>query len=303
MPGFPCRMFVIIGFVITAWPYAFAADPAPNLVALIPPGAGHVVGLEARTRDAERPNLFLPLPGKSFRDLDYFNSLVGADPARRIKEVIFVDVHLDRNEYDHTLLARGHFSSELLYKSAMSQGAIEEPYRGLTVLRVPPLARERSEFHEVTWLAIVDSRVLLLGTPEYVRQELDRLLAGSEPDTWWAAQVAAVQRSDLWWIMPKPGDVSLIHQAVMPLSPDLAELFLQPNYRVGMRYGKQAVFEYQVGILARGQPAQLSPGRAELGSFAIVRDETSSSQGVIKIPGDQYRRWVAELATRHVSYK
>ena len=307
MSGFPCRVLVIIGFLMTAWSYVVPAEFASNLIALIPAGAGLVVGMEARHRDAERPSLFIPLPGKSLRDSDYFNSLVGADTAKVVSEVIFVDDHLDRDEYEHTLLARGHFSSEILHKSALSQGAVEESYRGLPVLRIPPLARERPEFNEFTWLTIVDSRVLMLGTPEYVRQEMDRMLAGSAPDPWWAEQFAAIRQSDVWWIMPRPGNMSLVRDALMPLSPDLAELFARPNHRMGMRYGKQAVFEYEVSILANGvqgaPPAVPVPERTKAGRFVIVPNGTSSSHGVIKIPRDHYRRWVAELATRPISYR
>jgi hypothetical protein len=301
------RMLVIFGLVITAWPYAFAAESAPNLIAFIPPGVGLVAGIEARSRDSKRPQLFIPLPGKSVRDFDYINSLLGADPQKWVNEMIFVDDHLDRDQYDHTLLARGRFSSEILYKSALSQGAVQESYRGLAVLRVPPLARELPEFNELTWLAVVDSRVVFLGTPAYVRQEIDRLLSGSTPDPWWTDQFAAVQRSDVWWIMPRPGNMLLVRAAVMLLSPDLAELFAQPNHRVGMRYGKQAVFEYQVGVLANREqgsaPPLPAPERAEAGRFAMVSKGTASSHGVIKIPRDQYRRWVADLAARPISYK
>jgi hypothetical protein len=297
-------MFAVL---ISSRSYAFSAGSTANLAALIPPGAAMVVGMEARHRNPERPYLFIPLPGKSLRDLDYFNSLCGADPTKWVNEVIFVDGELDRANYDHTLLARGRFNSVLLYRSALSQGAIQEFYRGLSVLQVPPLTRERSEFDEFTWLTIIDSRLLLLGTPEYVRHEMDRLVVGSAPDPLFSEQITAVQRSDVWWIIRKPSDTSVVKDALMSLSSDLGELLTQQNLIVGMRYGRQAVFEYDIGISTNRTP---SPAREftwheppGLDRFAPVSGETVRSHGLIKIPRDRYRRWITELATRPTSYR
>jgi hypothetical protein len=121
MSRFPYRVLAIIGFSVTLWSDASRAEPGPNLIALIPPEAGLVAGMEAMNRDAERPHFLIPLPRKSLRDFNYFNSLCGADPAKSVDEVIFAGGDLDRSAYDHILLARGRFNSQILYRSSLSR--------------------------------------------------------------------------------------------------------------------------------------------------------------------------------------
>jgi hypothetical protein len=204
--------------------------------------------MEASNRAVDSRLVFLPLPGKGLRDLDYFRSLCGADHSLSVKEVIFVDDHLERDGYDHTLLASGRFDTEILYRSALSQGAVGEQYRGLRVLRVPPLARERSEFDEFTWLVVIDSRLLLLGSPEYVRQEIDRWMAKRPADATLRATVATVERDDVWWILMKPYKTWAVKDALAALNPSLAEAMSSATLCVGTRFARQVVFEYQTGI-------------------------------------------------------
>jgi hypothetical protein len=305
MYGFPCRLLAVIFFPLVLWASGSGKESAQNLIALVPPDIGMVAGMEARRRDVERPDLFIPLPGKSLRDYDYFGSLCGADPARSVNEVIFVDDHLERNQYDHTLLARGRFSSEIIYRSVIYQGGVQENYRGLPVLSVPPLARERSEVNESRWLAIVDTRVLLLGTPEYVRREIDRLLAGSEPDSSLEEQFAAVRGSDVWWIMFKPLNTSTVRSALTALSPALADLLNHSSFRMATRYGRQVEFDYQVDVKssAKADPrtATSSVVRSRLGQFAIASDESSNGRGVIRISRARYRQWVSEIGAHSQS--
>jgi hypothetical protein len=307
MSNFPFHLLAIAIFLLISCASSSNGQSAPNLIALVPSGTGMVAGIEALKRDSNRPDLFIPLPGKSLRDYDYFNSLCGADPAKSVQEVIFVDDHLELNEYSHTLLARGHFNSQILYRSATSLGAVYESYRGLSVLRVSPLARERSKFNEYAWLAIVDSRVLLLGTPEYVRQEIDRLLGGSAADPSLERQFEAVKRSDVWWIILKPQDASTVLGALMTLSPTLAHLLNNSSVRVGTRYGRQVEFEYQVAVseATRGDSQAINDSREgpQRGQFAIVSGEVSQSRGVIKIPRARYQQWISEIAAGPRSYR
>jgi hypothetical protein len=301
------RILVMVGVLIASTSYASPSEPAPDLIALIPTQADLVAGMEARHRGPERPNLFIPLPWESLHDIDYFNSLCGADPAKTVSEVILVNGGVDRLEFAHTLLARGRFNSEILYRSALGRGAVEESYRGLPVLLVPPLAREHSELNEFTSLAVLDSRVLLFGTQEYVRQEMDRFIAGSGRDPWFAQQITAVQRSDVWWVIRKPFNTSVVKDALMRLSPALAQILTRPNVSVGMRYGRQARFEYHLEISSTPErtwtPDSTLPESPDLNQFAAVSDQTTRYHGVIKVPCDQYRRWVAEIAARPINYR
>jgi hypothetical protein len=282
------------------------SSPKPDLVALIPPGSALVAGMESKHQGGGRPSLFIPLPGKSWRDVDFFNSLCGADPEKSVDEMIFVDGSLNRSDYGHTLLARGHFNSRVLYRSALSRGATQESYAGLTVIRVPPLAREHSEFTEMTLLVVIKSQFLLLGTPEYVEKEVDRFIAGDSPEPIIADQIDAARRSDVWWMLLKPSDTSTVKRSLMSLDPDLAEAVMQPNVSVRMRYGKKAEFEYQLLRVPTSEPPLVSeltrPDIPGLHAFAAQNSRTTRSRGTIQISSDRYRNWLIQIATRHIKY-
>ena len=55
-------------------------------------------------------------------------------------------------------------------------------YRGQELIVVEPFARERQEMNTARWMAILDSRTTIFGSPELVRQALDRYLSGAGPD-------------------------------------------------------------------------------------------------------------------------
>jgi len=179
---------------------------------------------------------------------------------------------------------------------------VPENYRGVLILRVPSLARERSEFDELTWLAIINSHILLLGTPEYVRLEIDRLLTGSTPDPLLAYQYATVRRDDVWWIIVKPYDTSIVRKALMSLSPMLASVMNHSSLRVGTRYGRHVEFEYQTEISSTTEPTA-SIGQSNRSQFTIVADERPPSRGLIKVGRARYQQWVSQLASRPRSHR
>jgi hypothetical protein len=314
MPGFPCRILAFGALLAASLSNCSATELSTSLIDLVPSGAGLVAGLEARNGAVGSRLVFLPLPGKGFRDFDYFRSLCGADPSLSVKEVIFADDHLERDGYDHTLLARGRFKSEILLRSALSQGAVEERYRGLRVLRVPPLARERSEFDEFTWLVIFDSRILLLGSPEYVRQEIDRWIAKRQADATLREKFAALERDDVWWILQKPYNTSVVRDALAALDPSLVALMSSSaNLCVGTRFARKVIFEYQTGVSEAPDSSSFQAATAESGhsqdrQFALLSaNQTQETKGplhgVIKVSYARYREWVSELATRRRTYR
>jgi len=301
MPAYPCRCIVSILALLSLAP-GLNGQSAANLIALVPAGTGLVVGMSALNPKGESRDFFVPLPGKSLRDFDYFRSLCGVDPTKIVNEVIFADTDLSRDDYAHSLMARGRFNPQILYKSAINQGAVEETYRGQLVLRVPPLPRERSEFSEFTSLVIIDSRVLLLGTPEYVRQEIDRVLTGSSADPLLTGQFDTIRGSDVWWIILRPYDTSKVRKALISLSSELADAMDHSSLCVGTRFGKYVDIVYQIEISPVTEP-DVSRRVPQLAQFAIVADEKSPSRGVIRIPRKRYRQWVSDIASHRYTYR
>jgi len=277
-------------------------EPLPPLVRVVPDDAGIIVGMKGHNAQAENREFFVPIPGNSIRDYDYFRSLCGADPAKTIEEVIFADSDSAQAEYAHTLIARGRFNTEKLYRSAINSGAGREDYRGLHVLRVPPLSRERNQFSEITWLAIIDSRFLLLGTPEYVRLEIDRLIGDNLANTSLARQFSIVAGSDVWWIVRKAYDTSMIKRALLKLSPELAAAMDHTGLCVGTRYGSKVEFIYQIDASSPTQPAEMSPSPRQ-GGMNVVAEGNSLMRGSVKVSRSQYRRWVSDISSNIHSYR
>ena len=69
---------------------------------------------------------------------------------------------------------------------------------------MPALARERSTFDEVRWLAILDSTIAVFGSVASVQQELDRYLAKSLPDPILVKRLSQLGRGDdAWTLFPR----------------------------------------------------------------------------------------------------
>src|SRR3984957_6526645 len=159
-----------------------AVAPNPKLVALVPPAARMVAGMIAPRRGSE-PTSFLLITHNNLLDLNDFIALSGADDSRVIEQIIMVASDGGGALAEHSLLASGHFDQELIYRSAnRSVGASAAKYRGIPVLVVQPFARERDSFHDVRWLAMMDSNLAVFGTIASVQRELDRHLDHSVAD-------------------------------------------------------------------------------------------------------------------------
>jgi hypothetical protein len=110
--------------------------------------------------------------------------LIGVDTSRSVDEAIWVAAASQQGGLsEHLLLVAGRFDREHIYQAAMQNGVAAGVYRGVDLLVVKPFPREQGEMLDTRWLAILDDRAVVFGTPWMVQRALDRHLNhdGTDP--------------------------------------------------------------------------------------------------------------------------
>jgi hypothetical protein len=294
---------VVLGVVFSffAVVLASAVTPNPKLLSLVPPTAQSVAGIAGPRRGTE-PNVFLLTTDNNLTDLYDFIGLSGADGSRVIEQIIMVASDGGGALAEHSLLVSGHFDQALIYRSAYkSVGASAAKYRGIPVLVVQPFARERDSFHDVRWLAMMDSNLALFGTIASVQQELDRHLDHSVADSALERRLAHLRRDDATWcIATLPAHDSEIEAIFKMLDGRLAEVLRAGDtLEFGTHYGRQVEFEYEVGLASSHDVesvlASLQPpvtGSSPLPVAELTKID-GGIRGVLKVSKDRYEAWKA----------
>jgi hypothetical protein len=243
-------------------------------------------------------------------DLADLLALAGADSSRIIRHAVFVAMDGGSDQLDeHTLLMSGHFDQARIYKSVVEGGDVVTHYRGIPILEIQPLARERGEFNEVRWLAVLDSDVLLFGSIASVHEELDRYLAGSAPDPSLMHKLSHLRHDDeTWCVLTATGRNLEVQTALASLDPKLANLAGDADaFQFGIRYRKQVEFEYEVATASATATRSISeslkqtlagPGKASsLLSSPVTTGDDNTVRGVIKIPVEKFSTWLEDANT------
>ena len=296
------KVVLVVLFSLLAIALGSAVTPNPKLVALVPPTARMVAGMIAPQR-GRVPTSFLLITHNNLLDLNDFIALSGADNSRVIEQIIMVASDGGGGMLtEHSLLASGHFDQGLIYRSAYrSVGASATKYRGIPVLVVQPFARESDSFHDVRWLAMMDSDLAVFGTVASVQQELDRHLDHSVGDPALGRRLAHLRRDDATWcVATLPDHNGEIQSAFEMLDARLAEL-LRPGdtLEFGTHYGRQVEFEYEVGLASSHDVesvlASLQPpvtGSSLLPVAELIKID-GGIRGVLKVSKDRYEAWKA----------
>jgi hypothetical protein len=173
--------FAALFFVSAA--VAASASPADSrLLALVPTGAQFVAGIEDPNHPPAKGWLLL-LTRRSNLDYQDWIALSGVDPHRRADEIIEVAASADVEVLgEHLVLLAGQFDRDLIFRAALGNGAYVSEYGGQRVLLVKPFAREKNAMTASRWLVILDDRTAIFGSPELVRQAIDRYRSKSGPD-------------------------------------------------------------------------------------------------------------------------
>ena len=304
------RPLLLLLFAVLSDAVCTAVSPDPRILSLVPPGAEVVAGMGASS-GPEHSSDFLVVDHNNIVDLNDFYALTGVDSAQVIREIIFVAAAAGKDRLvEHSLLVSGSFDQARIYKSSIENGAALEDYGKIRVVVVQPFARERSNFNDVRWLAILDSHILIFGTIESVRQEIDRYLTHNKADSSLLEKLDRLRRDDeTWCVLTIGAQNSKVKNVLMALDPKLAELAGKGDtFQFGIRYGRYIEFEYEITTASSHTALAMSSWLTQ--SFAGLEKESAllrrpeaisegtTVHGVIKISMSRYNAWLTEVLAR-----
>ncbi len=286
-----------------------AVTPNSRLLSLVPPSAQVVAGMSTSS-SGNQPGSFLLITHNNSVDLDDFIALTGGDPARVIQQVIMVSGDgSHRTLTEHSLLASGHFDPTFTRRP--TAGTSASRYRDTPVLVVQPFARERADFNDVRWLAMIDSDVMLFGTIAMVKQELDRYLSRSVADPFLVQKLAQLRRDDdTWCVLARPVYSETMRSVLELLDAKLADSIQDGDtFEFGIHYGRRVEFEYEFHTPTRASAEAVSRSLVQSLSGTDVTESsrfpastTSGTDGVVhgavKVSKGRYDAWLAEVLAR-----
>lgn len=181
-----------------------------KLLPLIPPGSQLISGFEIThdRRPSEDRSLLLTTRNNVL-DLEDWVALAGVDPGRSVKQVLQASLAKPGTALpDHLLLITGEFRGDRIFRAAELNGAKRFQHLAETLLAVEPFPRERVDMVDVRWLAILDNRIAVFGTPWMVTQALSRWENRVQADPVLMDRVALLPRDVTCWnimtALPEP---------------------------------------------------------------------------------------------------
>ena len=300
-------------FLLVSAAVGVSASPADsNLLALVPEGAQIVAGIEDPHNPASNGRLLLVTRSNNLDFLDWV-ALTGVDPRRHTDEVIEVATSSGEGElYEHLVLVAGQFNRERIFRAAVGNGAFITDYRGQGLLVVEPFAREKQEIDTSRWMAILDDRTAIFGTPELVRQALDRHLDNSNPDPLLVNRLRQFHTDvNSWNVLAMPAPMIARHLSPGQLAGTWTQLLDGADeLTIGIHYGSTDRIDFAVHTVNSGNasylaellagphilPVDLSTNmRTKLQSLSV---EQNRVRGSFRVPGEQFDRWLASIYSR-----
>jgi hypothetical protein len=302
--------FLLAGLLIAAPSVSGFASPAQSkLLPLIPREAQIVAGIEDPGNPDTRGHLLLVTTKNAF-DFDDFLSLIGVDSHRGVDETIWIAASSPQGELEeHMLLVAGRFDRERIFQAARQNGAATTLYRSLEVLLVKPFAREERQMQDTRWMAILDGRTVVFGTPWLVQKTLDRYVGNEPADPLVADRLRRLHpQVNSWSVVAMPHGMSSKHMANGPVSAPWIDLLGKEmldgadELTLGIRYGSTSRVDFIVRT-ADDRDTSASTNNAdgvarrqslETGSLQKLRPrfknlsiEQNLIQGSLVLPGKQ----------------
>ena len=235
------KVFLILSFLLSAALAASASSSDLRLIQMVPPESQVIASMRGPKLDGQ-PRSFLLFTANNRTDFEDFLAVTGADASRRIRQVIFAAEVGDSGILsEHSLLISGNFNHDAIFRFAESGNATTESYRGEVILVIPPLARERSRFRQLRWLAVLNSDIAIFGTPVSVQQELDRRIANSSPDSSLMERLSRLDgRDETWCLLPTSSPGGIVESTLKKLDPKLGAVAGEGGpLQYGIHFGRQ----------------------------------------------------------------
>lgn len=285
---------------------AFAAPVTSSLLSLIPTDAEVVAGIE----DPHNPNShgrLLLVTRNNNLDLDDWLALTGVDSHRVVDELVEVAASSMQGDLkEHLLLIRGSFKCDQIFHSATQNGVKTGQYNGIPIMLVTPFAREQQEMSDLRWLAILDDRMSIFGTPDLVRKSLDRHRGHQLPDRLLLARLAQLHPDvNSWNMLLMSGPMLTRHVAPAQLHAPWAHILDGAHeLTIGIHYGSSARIDFAVSadkdqqassfVIAFMQPQLLLTNLSGASCVRVrsVSVEQDRVRGSITLPGKQLDQWL-----------
>jgi hypothetical protein len=172
-----------LSLLLIATATSFASPLNGKLLSFVPPGAGIVAGFE-NYPDPHHHGQMLLTTHNNRLDLADWLSISGVDSKRILHEGIEIASPSEEGGMltEHLLLVFGQFDRSRIFNSIELMGAQRSEFGGEALMVVQPFTREKQEMQDVRWLAILENRIGILGTPYLVKQALLRYQTHAEAD-------------------------------------------------------------------------------------------------------------------------
>lgn len=266
--GFAGRLglagFGVAAALIAAGP-APAAGIDPGLLAMVPPGAKTLAGIQqgpSSPLGQTLLDLFKPDPATA-----RLMAAAGFDPRRDLREILVSsEGNLASGSRGILLLGRGSFQPDKI-AAATSTAATSSSYRGVTLLESKTSAQAA--------VAFPDAVTLLAGDPAAVKAAIDRRAAkitfsGALADR--ARQIASANDAWIASIAPQPGSVAVTEQ----LGPVGNLLQAAVQISAGVKFAPSVV-TVSADLLAR--TPQDAQAMVDILKFGIQMLASSQAQG------------------------
>ena len=309
------RALYTTGFTTVLTASAIASPVSGGLLALVPPGCAIVAGFENGHGPHAGGRLLLTTPNNQL-DLNDWLALAGVDTGRRYDEVIEAAAPDSTGQLtEHLLLVAGRFDRERIFGAAQQNGGQTSQFEGETVLVVTPFPREQRQMTGTRWLAILNNRTALLGSPLLVQQALRRAMTHAEPDSELIGRLTPFRPDITSWnvivsmetLFPnfKPGAphsvwAHLLDEADVLLVGAHFGSRIRVDFIVSAGSGRETSFLTHKADLFRdmftpetGQQGELSQGpQPQLENVSVERNQV---QGSIQLSEKQFGDWIAHL--------
>jgi hypothetical protein len=256
----------------------FAAPLNSKLLSLVPPGAEIVAGFENHP-SGHKPGRLILATANDRIDLDDWQALAGVDSKRIIDEVIEVAASsLVARLTEHLLLVGGRFDKERIFRAAELNGAEKSECEGQMVLIIQPFAREQKVMKDTRWLAILNGRIAMLGTPLMVQRALHRYTTHADIDMPLMERLSQLHQDVTSWNVLVPSSKSEKGLIVTRQDSALTRLIEGAEVlMVGTSFGPRIRVDFSLN----------APGDRETVFFK--QKATSFAEAFAKQPNDQSR--------------